>query len=272
MSESLAAAHVPIDVELGSAFLANMLACWLDGDRESSFSLEVADEYHDQRAASEQDRLCVCAPVDDGASPSPSGEHGTPVCAERESPAIGLEQFDRSDSGPGSGQVRSADNGPRGFQDSCSGSFDGTGGRSVCAGSFATGALECSWQRLLELCALTDTLVIDEDGCYNPADFNDGLLLGLKGTMAQAELHLLRGRLLGGKLNKARTGELRFPLPVGLCYDEANLIVHASDEVVQGAVALVFRLFRETGTAFAVVQQFAKAALRFPKRSYGGAW
>src|ERR1035438_3923620 len=56
------------------------------------------------------------------------------------------------------------------------------------------------WHRLLELCALTDTLVIDEDGCYNPADFNDGLLLGLKGTMAQAELHLLRGRLLGGKL------------------------------------------------------------------------
>jgi DNA invertase Pin-like site-specific DNA recombinase len=67
------------------------------------------------------------------------------------------------------------------------------------------------WHRLLELCALTGTLVIDEDGCYNPADFNDGLLLGLKGTMAQAELHLLRGRLLGGKLNKARKGELRFP-------------------------------------------------------------
>ena len=64
------------------------------------------------------------------------------------------------------------------------------------------------WHRLLELCALTGTLVIDEDGCYNPADFNDGLLLGLKGTLAQAELHLLRGRLLGGKLNKARKGEL----------------------------------------------------------------
>ena len=128
------------------------------------------------------------------------------------------------------------------------------------------------WHRLLELCALTDTLVIDEDGCYNPADFNDGLLLGLKGTMAQAELHLLRGRLLGGKLNKARKGGLRFPLPVGLCYDEESRIVLDPDEEVQGAVALVFRLFRETGTAFAVVQQFAKAALRFPKRSYGGAW
>src|SRR5580698_5494701 len=128
------------------------------------------------------------------------------------------------------------------------------------------------WQRLLELCALTDTLVIDEDGCYNPADFNDGLLLGLKGTMAQAELHLLRGRLLGGKLNKARKGELRFPLPVGLSYDQESRIVLDPDEEVQGAVALVFRLFRETGSAYAVVQQFAKAALRFPKRSYGGAW
>jgi len=128
------------------------------------------------------------------------------------------------------------------------------------------------WHRLLELCALTDTLVIDEDGCYNPADFNDGLLLGLKGTMAQAELHLLRGRLLGGKLNKARKGELRFPLPVGLCYDEEGRIVLDPDEEVQGAVALVFRLFRETGTAFAVMQQFGKSTLRFPKRSYGGAW
>ena len=67
------------------------------------------------------------------------------------------------------------------------------------------------WHRLLELCALTETLVIDEDGCYNPADFNDGLLLGLKGTMAQAELHFLRARLLGGKLNKAKKGtEIRF--------------------------------------------------------------
>jgi DNA invertase Pin-like site-specific DNA recombinase len=128
------------------------------------------------------------------------------------------------------------------------------------------------WHRLLELCALTDTLVIDEDGCYNPGDFNDGLLLGLKGTMAQAELHLLRGRLLGGKLNKARKGELRFPLPVGLCYDEERQIVLDPDEEVRGAVALVFRLFRETGSGFAVVQQFAKSTLRFPKRSYGGAW
>ncbi len=128
------------------------------------------------------------------------------------------------------------------------------------------------WHRLLELCALTTTLVIDEDGCYDPADFNDGLLLGLKGTMAQAELHFLHARLQGGKLNKAKKGELRFPLPVGFCYDEANRIILDPDEEVRGAVSLVFRLFRETGTAFAVMRRIAASALRFPKRSYGGAW
>jgi DNA invertase Pin-like site-specific DNA recombinase len=128
------------------------------------------------------------------------------------------------------------------------------------------------WHRLLELCALTHTLVIDADGCYDPADFNDGLLLGLKGTMAQAELHFLRGRLLGGKLNKARKGELRFPLPVGFCYDEQDRIVVDPDDEVRGAVQLVFRLFQETGSAYAVVQRFARDGLRFPKRAYGGAW
>ena len=131
---------------------------------------------------------------------------------------------------------------------------------------------DLEWHRLLELCALTQTLVIDEDGCYDPADFNDGLLLGLKGTMAQAELHFLRTRLQGGKLNKAKKGELRFPLPVGLRFDEQSRIIVDPDEEVRSAVALVFRLFRETGSAFAVVQRFAERGLRFPKRAYGGAW
>ena len=128
------------------------------------------------------------------------------------------------------------------------------------------------WHRLLELCALTETLVIDEDGCYDPADFNDGLLLGLKGAMAQAELHFLHTRLQGGKLNKAKKGELRFPVPVGLCYDEQGRIVMDPDAEVRAAVGLVFRLFRETGSAFGVMQRFAESGLPFPKRSYGGAW
>jgi DNA invertase Pin-like site-specific DNA recombinase len=131
---------------------------------------------------------------------------------------------------------------------------------------------DLDWHRLLQLCALTQTLVIDEDGCYDPSDFNDGLLLGLKGTMAQAELHFLRARLLGGKLNKARKGELRFPLPVGYCYDEQAGIIPDPNDEVRGAVELVFRLFHETGSAYAVVQRFFENGLRFPKRAYGGAW
>jgi len=128
------------------------------------------------------------------------------------------------------------------------------------------------WHRLTELCALTGTLVIDEDGCYDPSDFNDRLLLGLKGTLAQAELHFLRARLQGGKLNKARKGELRFPLPVGLCYGEEGRIILDPDVEVQGAVRLVFSLFQETGSPYGVMQRFARLGLRFPKRAYGGVW
>src|SRR5436853_381872 len=120
------------------------------------------------------------------------------------------------------------------------------------------------WHRLLELCALTETLVIDEDGCYDPADFNDGLLLGLKGTMANAELHLMRGRLLGGKLHKAQKGELKCGLPIGFCYDDQDRIILDPDEEVRGAVTSVFRLFEETGAAYTVVRRFLKQGLSFP--------
>src|SRR6202035_1241240 len=73
------------------------------------------------------------------------------------------------------------------------------------------------WHRLLEICALAGTLILDEDGLYDPANFNDRLLLGLKGTMSEAELHVLRSRLRGGIISKARRGELAAPLPVGFC-------------------------------------------------------
>ena len=127
------------------------------------------------------------------------------------------------------------------------------------------------WHRLLEFCAITGTLVIDEDGCYHPADFNDSLVLGLKGTFAQAELHIIGARLHGGKLNKARKGELKFPLPVGYVY-EGDEIVLDPDQEVQGAVRIVFELFQREGTACAVVQRFSELGLRFPRRAYGGAW
>lgn len=127
------------------------------------------------------------------------------------------------------------------------------------------------WQRLIELCALTGTLVIDEDGCYAPEDFNDGLLLGIKGTIAQAELHFIRLRLQGGKQNKAKKGELRFPLPVGLCYDEGKITIDP-DREVEGAVHLVFRTFQNKGSAYGVVQEFVRLGLQFPRRAYGGVW
>ena len=127
------------------------------------------------------------------------------------------------------------------------------------------------WHRLLELCAITSTLVIDEDGCYNPAEFNDGLVLGMKGTFAQAELHIIRARLHGGKLNKASKGELRFPLPVGFIF-EGDKIAFDPDQEVQGAVRTVFDLFARENTAFGVVQRYNELGLRFPRRAYGGAW
>lgn len=127
------------------------------------------------------------------------------------------------------------------------------------------------WHRLIELCSLTGTVLIDEDGCYDPADFNDALLLGLKGTMSAAELHFLRGRLQRGKQNKAQRGELRFPLPVGLSWQEQQIVLDPDAEV-QGAVRLVFRLFHETGSAYGVAHEFARQGLKFPKRAYGGVW
>jgi DNA invertase Pin-like site-specific DNA recombinase len=127
------------------------------------------------------------------------------------------------------------------------------------------------WHRLLDLCAITSTLVIDEDGCYDPSEFNDSLVLGMKGTFAQAELHIIRARLHGGKLNKARKGELRFSLPVGYVFD-GDKIALDPDQEVQGAVRTVFELFEREGSAYAVVQSFNALGLRFPRRSYGGAW
>lgn len=132
----------------------------------------------------------------------------------------------------------------------------------------------CSdWHRLLEICALTGTLILDADGCYDPADFNDQMLLGLKGTMSQAELHCMRARLLGGKRHKAQRGDLRFPLPVGLVFeDEPGRIVLDPDVEVQSAVRLIFKLFEQTGSAYGVVRHFHRQQLNFPKRAYGGVW
>jgi hypothetical protein len=132
-------------------------------------------------------------------------------------------------------------------------------------------ARSCSdWYRLLEICALTDTLVIDEEGVYDPGLHNDRLLLGFKGSMSEAELHWLKSRLLGGKVAKAEQGALRFRLPIGLLYDPVGRIVLDPDEAVQEVVRLVLTLFEQFGSALAVVTYFADQHLRFPTRWWGG--
>ncbi|MEX2619327.1 MAG: recombinase family protein, partial [Egibacteraceae bacterium] len=102
------------------------------------------------------------------------------------------------------------------------------------------------WHRLLELCSLSNTLILGEDGLYDPGNFNDRLLLGLKGTMSEAELHFIRARLRGGQLSKARRGELKLPLPVGLVYDPTDKVVLDADTGVQQAIRLLFDTFAAT--------------------------
>ena len=121
------------------------------------------------------------------------------------------------------------------------------------------------WYRLLELCGVTDTLIGDTDGVYHPALFNDRLLLGLKGTMSEAELHILRARLDGGIRNKAARGELRRGLPVGFVWGESDgEVLFHPDEAVTGAIRTVFERFAEFGSARRVWLWFRSEGLSFP--------
>src|SRR5215472_10646624 len=137
------------------------------------------------------------------------------------------------------------------------------------------------WYRLLDLCGLTDTVLADEDGIYNPALFNDRLLLGLKGTISEAELHVLRARLNGGIRNKAARGELRRGLPVGFVWGEADgEVLFHPDETVITAIRCIFARFAETGSARRVwlwlrdhghklpLQMSAHAEIRWVDASY----
>ena len=126
------------------------------------------------------------------------------------------------------------------------------------------------WHRLLEICALADSLILDEDGIYDPAHFNDRLLLGLKGTMSEAELHVLRARLRGGILNKARRGELETRLPVGFVYDSQGRVRLDPDARIQESIRQLFRTFRRTGSASATVKAFRVQGLKFPRRLFSG--
>src|SRR6516225_9227943 len=124
------------------------------------------------------------------------------------------------------------------------------------------------WYRLLDLCGLTHTLIGDGDGIYHPGLFNDRLVLGLKGTMSEAELHVLRARLVGGIRNKAARGELHRGLPVGLVRGDADgEVLWHPDESVQAAIHAVFDRFAEFGSARRVWLWFRSQGLRFPLHS-----
>ena len=124
--------------------------------------------------------------------------------------------------------------------------------------------------RLAEMARLTGTLLIDSNGVYDLADFNDWLVLGLKSTMSQAELHIMAGRLQAAKRAAAERGELRAPLPVGLVYDDDGMVVTDPDAEVRAAVADIFACFLAAGSAYGVVAAFA--GRKFPQRAYGGVW
>src|SRR5882724_1878504 len=127
------------------------------------------------------------------------------------------------------------------------------------------------WHRLLEICALADTLILDEDGIYDPTSFNDRLLLGLKGTMSEAELHVLKARLRGGILNKVRCGEYRCVLPTGFVYDEAGNVGLDPDAQIREAITYFFATFARVGSASQTVKVFRQEGLVFPSRLRNGA-
>jgi len=127
---------------------------------------------------------------------------------------------------------------------------------------------QADWHKLLDVCALTDTLVVDHDGIYDPNDFNDRVLLGFKGTWSHTELHGMKLRLQGARINKAKKGELRCRPPVGYVYDLDGKLVFDPDESVVAAVRFIFQKFRETGSGFAVARYFAEHGLYFPSREW----
>ncbi|MDT5321227.1 MAG: hypothetical protein QOD88_3749, partial [Mycobacterium sp.] len=124
--------------------------------------------------------------------------------------------------------------------------------------------------RLMEFAAITETLLIDADGVYDPGDVNDRMLLGLKGTMGEVELHVMAQRLQASKRAAAARGELRTPLPVGYVHDELGEVIVDPDAEVRAAICDLFAAFAACGSAYAVVAAFVDR--RFPLRAYGGAW
>jgi DNA invertase Pin-like site-specific DNA recombinase/transposase-like protein len=123
------------------------------------------------------------------------------------------------------------------------------------------------WYQLLDLCSLTATLIADADGIYDPSSFNDRLLLGLKGTMSEAELYMIKSRMLQGLYHKAQKGELKFKLPVGYQFDPDDNIIKSLDEEVTHIIDLTFKKFFEIGTVNGALKYLLGENLRFPRQA-----
>ena len=124
------------------------------------------------------------------------------------------------------------------------------------------------WQRLLQIAAFSDTLILDEDGLYDPNDSNDKLLLGFKGALSEYEMQSIRARLVGGQRSKARRGALKMRLPLGLAYNDRDEVVLDPDRTIVEAIALVFATFRRTGSAMQTLKWFRNNAVTLPSRPY----
>ena len=141
----------------------------------------------------------------------------------------------------------------------------------ICLEASRVARNNAEWYRLLDLCAVTDTLIGDRDGIYHPGLFNHRLLLGLKGTLAEAELHVLRMRLNGAIRNKAKRGELRRGLPVGLVWGEGEgQVIFHPDQAVTGAIRTIFEKYAELGSARQVWLWFESQGLLVPHQCRNG--
>src|SRR6059058_2013768 len=261
-----------LDIAKAGVILANMIESYLAGGAPPS-NPEGAehDDLQDRRSTSIAGSLHLHSSIDDGAGPFQPGKYRAPVQSGEQAQALGwsserIRVLDRDLGQSGARTTNRED-----FKTLVSDVAIGQVGAIFSLEASRLARSNQDWHRLLELCAITSTLVIDEDGCYDPAEFNDGLVLGMKGTFAQAELHIIRARLHGGKINKAHKGELHFALPVGFVFDDDKTALDP-DQEVQGAVRTVFELFERESSAYAVVRRFQELGLRFPRRSYGGAW
>jgi len=179
MREVLPTLRAPTDAGLGGVLLANMVEAWLVGNPDGVTSVEAANELQDHGTAPEQTGLHLCPSVDEcPGAPSP-GKHGAPVCPANNGAGTGwsesaIRTLDRDLGMTGTEMTRRED-----FKTLVADVSMGQVGAVFALEVSRLARSNLDWHRLLQLCALTETLVIDEDGCYDPADFNDGLLLGL---------------------------------------------------------------------------------------------